>query len=183
MQGTRRGGDRVRAGVVVLSGLPGAGKTTLARAMAERLPGTRVIDKDQVRQALFAPFDGSAAERTITFTAMLDAARYHLTRRRIVVLDGFAFLRRRERASVLELVRETGAFVADVVCDVPVEVAIVRCEGAADAHPATNRDADTVRRVAAEMEEPDAAYLTVDMTGSVDAAVEHAVAYVHDCAA
>ena len=168
----------------MLSGLPGAGKSTLAHALIERLPDARVIDKDEVRLALFAPFDSSAAERTITFTAMLDASRYHLSRGRIVIVDGFTFLRRRERASVLELVRDTGAFVADVVCDVPVEVAIARCEREAAAdHLATHRDADTVRRVAAEMEEPDAAYLTVDMSGPVPGAVEQALAYVEECGA
>jgi len=167
---------------VVLSGLPGAGKSTLARALADRLPDARVIDKDQVRHVLFAPFDSSAAERTITFTAIVDAARYHLSRGRTVIVDGFTFLRRRERASVHELVRDTGAFVADVVCDVPVAVAIARCEADAS-HPAGDRDADLVRRAAAEMEEPDAAYLTVDMTGPFEAAVTQALAYVEDCAA
>ncbi|MDQ6796440.1 MAG: AAA family ATPase, partial [Actinomycetota bacterium] len=73
-----------RSGLVVLAGLPGAGKSTLARALAGRLPDARVIDKDQVRASLFDPCDYSSAERTVTFSAMLDAARYHLGRGRIV---------------------------------------------------------------------------------------------------
>jgi adenylylsulfate kinase-like enzyme len=45
----------VRAGVIVLVGLPGAGKSTLATALADRLPDARVLDKDKVRHVLFEP--------------------------------------------------------------------------------------------------------------------------------
>ena len=37
---------------VLFAGLPGTGKSTLARALAERL-GAAVLDKDRVRGALF----------------------------------------------------------------------------------------------------------------------------------
>ena len=40
--------------VVIMAGLPGSGKSTVARALAERLPAT-VLDKDVIRAALFAP--------------------------------------------------------------------------------------------------------------------------------
>ncbi len=80
----------------MLVGLPGSGKSTLARALAPRLPDARVIDKDHVRDALFAPCDYSSAERTVTFSAMLEAARYHLGRGKIVLFDGLTFSRRHE---------------------------------------------------------------------------------------
>jgi predicted kinase len=174
----------MRPGVVVLAGLPGAGKSTLAQAIAGRLPGARVIDKDQVRDALFAPCDYSAAERDVTFSAMLDAARYHLGRGRVVVFDGLTFSRRSEVAAAESVADEGGAFTAVIVCDVPVAVAVERCErdAAAGGHPAANRDGDLVRRVAAEMEEPAGAYLTLPTTGPVDELVGPALAYVEDCA-
>src|SRR5207253_6050408 len=117
--------DRMRAGIVMLVGLPGSGKSTLARGLAERLPGLRVLNKDAVRRALFDPSDQSAAERTITFSAMLDAARYHLGRGRVVALDGLAYPRGEEKA-VLALLAEQDAFLATIVCDVPIEVAAAR---------------------------------------------------------
>ena len=168
----------------MLAGLPGAGKSTLAQAMAARLPGARVIDKDQVRDALFAPCDYSAAERDVTFSAMLDAARYHLGRGRVVVFDGLTFSRRSEVAAAEGVAAESGAFVAVIVCDVPVAVAVERCERdtAAGTHPAANRDGDLVRRVAAEMEEPSGAYLTLATTAPVEELVAPALAYVEDCA-
>jgi predicted kinase len=174
----------MRPGVVVLAGLPGAGKSTLAAALADRWSGARIIDKDEVRHSLFSPCDYSAAERDITFSAMLDAARYHLGRGRLVIFDGLTFSRRTEVAAAEEAAIESGGFAAVIVCDVPVEVAIERCErDAADGgHPAKNRDGDLVRRVAAEMEEPGGAYLTLPATRPVAETVELALAYIEDCA-
>jgi hypothetical protein len=77
-----------------------------------------------------------------------------------------------------------GGFCAVVVCDVPIGVAIERCErdAASGAHLAGNRNGDLVRRVAAEMEEPPGDYLTVSMTEDVETVVGHVLAYVDDCA-
>jgi predicted kinase len=169
---------------VVLVGLPGSGKSTLARGLRARLGPARVLDKDRVRDALFAPCDYSAAERDVSFAAMLDAARYHLGRERVVIFDGMTFARRSQVEAAAAVAREAGGFGAIVVCDVPVEVAMARCESDARGgdHPAGNRDADLVRRVAEEMEEPPGSYLTLDMTGDADELVGQASEYVFECA-
>ncbi len=169
----------------MLVGLPGAGKSTLAAALAERLPGARVLDKDQVRHALFAPCDYTSAERDVVFAALLDAARYHLGRGRLVIFDGLTFSRRAQVAAAEAVAEEAGAFVAVIVCDVPVEVAIERCEAdalAGNGHLASNRDGELVRRVAAEMEEPSGDYLTLDMTGDPEGLVAQALGYVEELA-
>jgi predicted kinase len=171
----------VQAGVIVLVGLPGAGKSTLAAALAGRIPGARVLDKDRVRHVLFDPCDYTSAERDVVLAAMLDAARYHLGRDRVVVFDGLTFSRRSQVAAAEAVAQEAGAFAAVLVCDVPLEVAIARCEAAGD-HLAANRDGELVRRVAAEMEEPSGEYLTLDMTGDPGAIAAQAVAYVAELA-
>ena len=175
----------VRPGVIVLVGLPGAGKSTLAAAVARRLPDARVLDKDRVRHALFDPCDYTSAERDVVFAAMLDAARYHLGRDRIVGFDGLTFSRRTQVAAAEAVAHEAGAFAAVIVCDVPLEVAIERCEAdaaAGDRHLAANRDGELVRRVAAEMEEPAGDYLTLDMTGDIDRLADQALSYVEELA-
>jgi predicted kinase len=168
----------------MLVGLPGSGKTTLAAALVQRIPDARVLNKDTVRAALFEPCDYSAAERDISFSAMLDAARYHLGRGRVVILDGLAFPRPGEEEAVEEVVVDTGAFVASVVCDVPIEVAVARADADAVAgtHRAANRDGAAVRRVAAEMREPSGAYLTVNTTRPIDEAAELALGYIEEAA-
>ncbi len=175
----------MRAGVIVLVGLPGAGKSTLAAGLAERLPEARVLDKDKVRHVLFDPCDYTSAERDVVFAAMLDAARYHLGRDRIVLFDGLTFSRRSQVAAAEAVAHDAGAFAAVIVCDVPVEVAMERCEAdaaAGDRHLAANRDGQLVRRVAAEMEEPAGDYLTLNMTGDVDRLADQALEYVEELA-
>lgn len=165
----------------MLVGLPGAGKSTLAVALAERLPDARVLDKDRVRHVLFDPCDYASAERDVVFAALLDAARYHLGRDRIVIFDGLTFSRRSQVAAAEAVAQEAGAFTAVIVCDVPLEVAIGRCE-AGDDHLASNRDGQLVRRVAAEMEEPSGDYLTLDMTADVHRLAEQALSYLKEMA-
>jgi predicted kinase len=165
----------------VLVGLPGAGKSTLAESLARQLPGARVLDKDKVRHVLFDPCDYTTAERDVVFAAMLDAARYHLGRDRIVIFDGLTFSRRSQVAAAEAVAHDAGAFVAVIVCDVPVEVAIARVE-TADDHLAANRDDQLVRRVAAEMEEPAGDYLTLDMTGDRAQLAAQAMGYVEELA-
>ncbi|MCU1450886.1 MAG: hypothetical protein JWP02_3056 [Acidimicrobiales bacterium] len=168
----------------MLVGLPGSGKTTLAAALAQRLPDLRVLNKDVVRSALFEPCDYSSAERTIAFSAMLDAARYHLGRGRVVALDGLAFPRSREEDAVGAVAAETGAFVATIVCDVPIEVAVARADADAVAgtHRAANRDGHAVRRAATEMREPSGGYVTVDSARPIDEVAELALAYIEEMA-
>src|SRR5207248_5518084 len=76
----------MRPGIVMLVGRPAAGKVALAAALARLLPDLRVLDRSAVEGALFDPSDDSAAERSIAFSAVLDAARYHLGRGRLVAV-------------------------------------------------------------------------------------------------
>ncbi len=169
----------------MLVGLPGAGKSTLAEALARRLPEARVLDKDKVRHVLFDPCDYTTAERDVVVAAMLDAARYHLGRDRIVIFDGLTFSRRSQVAAAEAVAHEAGAFVAVIVCDVPVDVAIERCDrdaASGNGHLAANRDGQLVRRVAAEMEEPAGDYLTLDMTADIDRLAGQSLVYVDELA-
>jgi predicted kinase len=166
-----------RAGVIVLVGLPGAGKSTLARALVSRLADARVLDKDAVRDALFGPCDYTATESQVSVSAMLDAARYHLGRGRTVIFDGMTFARRQYLGAVVGLGDEVDVPVSVIVCDVPLDVAVSRVSADAG-HLAINRTADSVRRVAMEMEEPDGDYLTLDTTAPLDECVALALAYV-----
>ena len=82
--------------LVLMAGLPGAGKSTLSRALATELGGT-VIDKDTVRAALFTPPDieYSTEQDDFCMAVMLKVAGYLFRKdpARIVFLDGRTFSR------------------------------------------------------------------------------------------
>ena len=82
--------------LILMAGLPGAGKSTLCRALAAELGGT-VIDKDHVRAVLFDPKDieYSTEQDEFCMRIMLKVAGYILRKEpsRRVFLDGRTFSR------------------------------------------------------------------------------------------
>src|SRR5258705_6256247 len=82
--------------IILMAGLPGTGKTTLARALAASTAGC-VLSKDQIRAALFAPEDieYSTTQDDFCMEVMLHTARFLLKDpQRRVFLDGRTFSRR-----------------------------------------------------------------------------------------
>jgi predicted kinase len=118
--------------VVVIFGLMGTGKTTLARALGEKL-GLAVIHSDAVRKTLagMTPTDKAPVEfghgiyaedfSARTYGEMHRQAAAHLAAGRSVILDA-SYKRARERELVREMARECGARLAFVYleCALPV---------------------------------------------------------------
>jgi predicted kinase len=80
--------------IVLMAGLPGSGKTTLADALAVRTSG-RVLNKDEFRHALFSPdeVEYSSSQDDFCLQLMLETAGQLLGRDsdRVVFLDGRPF--------------------------------------------------------------------------------------------
>jgi predicted kinase len=157
---------------VLFAGLPGTGKSTLARALAEHLGGAAILDKDRVRGALFpgALTDYSAHQDQLCMRAILEAAAYLTERRRVdyIFFDGRTFSQQAQIEDVLLAAARAGARwrIVHVTCaDAVAEERLARSD---PSHPAKNRDPALYRRIQQHFEPITQAKLEVDTTAGID---------------
>jgi hypothetical protein len=147
-----------RVQLVVIGGLPGTGKTTLAAALGDDL-GWPVLRSDEIRKELTGldPLDRapaaygeglySPAMTRATYDTLLSRARGLLARGESAILDA-SFSKRRWRADASVLAADTSADLTELRCLLPPDVAGARLMSRA----ATGGDAsDATTSVAAEM--------------------------------
>ena len=129
--------------IILMAGLPGTGKTTLARELARQTNGA-LLSKDEIRAAIFSPTDieYSTTQDDSVMDVMLQAARLLLRKdpARHVFLDGRTFSRRYQIERVLEVARELDQPFRIIECTCSDESARRRLDVERDpSHPAHNR--------------------------------------------
>lgn len=173
--------------LVVLAGLPGTGKSTLAARLALALCGV-ILSKDVVRGALFPPLvvDYSRDQDDIAMAAVFAAAECILTTdpARAVLIDGRTFSKPYQVADVLALAHRVRQplCVVECVCADDIAEARLATDHAAGTHPAANRTPELYARAKGIATPLTVPRLTLDTgTLTLDECVRRALAHVRSC--
>ena len=140
--------------IVAMAGLPGAGKSTLARALAPRLAAV-VLDKDRIRDSLFGPLhvDYNREQDDFCVDVMYRTTRWlvHRDPATVVILDGRNYAHADQIATLRQMAADLDEPLRVIECRCDGEMALARIEEdrAAGRHPAANRDAALYRKLQA----------------------------------
>jgi len=178
--------------LVAIAGLPGTGKSTLARALVEalRAQGTEalILDKDHVRTSLFQPEDVvySREQDDLCVDIMLQVAGYllHHAPDRIVILDGRTFSRRDQVETVARTAADLAVPLVFIECRCSEATAMQRLarDQAHQTHPAKNRGPDLYRRVKAKADPLIVSHLVVDTEEPLADNVQTCLSYLLEAA-
>jgi predicted kinase len=164
--------------IIMMAGLPGTGKSTLARGLANRTGGS-VLGKDEIRAAIFSEKDieFSTTQDDFVMELMLQSARVLLDRNpsRKIFLDGRTFSQRYQIERVLQFADDLGQPWRIIECVCSDETARRRLEDERDpVHPAKNRSFALYLEVKSRFQPVDHAKTLIDTDQSLELCVKQA---------
>jgi adenylylsulfate kinase len=167
--------------LILMAGLPGSGKTTLARELAARTSG-RVVSKDDFRHALFLPEEVEYSSRQDDFcmTIMLQTAAYLFERQRerFVFLDGRTFSRRYQIDNVIAAAASLHQpwRILECICSHQTAKQRLEQQQTSGEHVAGNRNYELYLAVKPRFEAITLPKTVIDTDDSLEACVEEALA-------
>ncbi len=162
--------------LVLLSGLPGSGKSYFSQELAKRFPLAH-LNSDALRRRLFARPTHSAAESARLFAAVHALIDRLLSRGVSVILDATS-LKEAHRSPLYEIAEGTGAGLIIVQTEAPPAVARERLEKRArgsDHGDASEATVDVYDRMKREAEPIQRLHITVDTSRDIAPAIEEVV--------
>ncbi len=111
--------------IIVLAGLPGAGKSSLAARLADR-SGYSILSRDTIKRALFGKLNVSPAQNDHAFSVLLDTLPTVLNYAPGVIVDGLPFSRVGQAESVEAVAMAHGALSLTFLLDCDTQTAMER---------------------------------------------------------
>lgn len=173
--------------IVALAGLPGSGKSYLARKLLQTNKDFILFDKDTVRQTLFPGVltDFSAEQDDLCIRIILEAAKYLLAKNEnaVIFIDGRTFSKKYHVQMIIDAAKsiKTGLKVIRCVCS--DETAKKRIESQQDSHYARNRNFDLYMNLKQNAEPLEIPHLTLctDEADKLDERVQAVLTYLEQC--
>jgi aminoglycoside phosphotransferase family enzyme/predicted kinase len=176
--------DRGRVRLVLVGGLPGTGKSTLAAALADHLTAS-VLRSDHLRKEIAgipahvaspAPF-GEGIYRPdmtdATYRLLVDRAAIAVALGESVVLDA-SWSSTRWRETIKELARSTGTELAELLCLCPTDLAAARIESRSQREGDTSDATPAIAEAMARVTDAWPTARIIDTSGSPAAVVDAA---------
>lgn len=169
--------------LVVMAGLPGVGKSYLARALGAQLKAD-VLDRDEVRDAIFPPrdLDYSPEQNELASQVIYMVAEYILRRdkARVLILDGRPFSKRAQVQEVERLGERCGHLLRIVYCWAPEDVVQQRLDAdlSSSGNVAADRTMDKYRRIQRAFEPLGVDHLSVDTSQPLDDNISRVLHYL-----
>lgn len=128
-------------GAVVILGLPGVGKTTLAKGLAQRCGG-RLVSRDEIRLAMFGPCSSTDGEKKAAFAALIGAVTTNCALGHLSIVEGMPFSRYGEYEAVAAAAAAQGHVALPVLLKIDPAVASQRIAAQPPAAHAVPHDRD-----------------------------------------
>src|SRR4051812_1882318 len=157
--------------LIIMAGLPGTGKSTVAAELASRLDAA-ILNKDTVRHALFSAelVEYSTEQDDFVIDTLLRTATYIWSKHpgKMVILDGRTFSRASQRQHVINFAERNRQRWRIVECVCADEVAKERLRKTDPNHPAGNRTPALYDEVKARWEPITQEHMTMRTDAPID---------------